>query len=393
MDQTTLGQRIAAKRKELGLTQSALGEQLGVSRQSIFKWESDAAIPEIDKLIALSRLFQVRLGWLLGVEEEPAPREEPTDFTPRERELLEQMSRQQTALPQWMRRLTIAAAACAAVSLVFSGIALWQSVQTKNRLDALTAQATEIQSYIQSILSYDTPLAKDFQYECTPALDLRSAQIHLDITPKAYREEEQWSLLVLRDGKTVANYECSYNGVYYQTDFSLEARNGYSFLLRAEDANGETRSQGLTCPVLERLEQGLEWPEGYTVTWKRAQLQNGFLQFTDLTLDIPLPWAFRNQANLWAQCDLVLSSGSGIELSRFDLMHRSAYSESINFSGADVSFTARSVVLPLTDLNTGDQLCLSLECKLNTGHLFRYNVETWDVTPEGISANRSEPRT
>ena len=62
----TIGQRVAQKRKELGLSQEALGDQLGVSRQSIYKWESDSALPEIDKLIALSRLFGVSVGWLLG---------------------------------------------------------------------------------------------------------------------------------------------------------------------------------------------------------------------------------------------------------------------------------------------------------------------------------------
>ena len=65
----TLGSRIAQKRKELGLSQEAMGEELGVSRQSIYKWESDAALPEIDKLIALSRRFGVSVGWLLGLEE------------------------------------------------------------------------------------------------------------------------------------------------------------------------------------------------------------------------------------------------------------------------------------------------------------------------------------
>ena len=62
----TIGQRIAYKRKELALSQEALGETLGVSRQSIYKWESDTALPEIDKLISLSRLFGVSVGWLLG---------------------------------------------------------------------------------------------------------------------------------------------------------------------------------------------------------------------------------------------------------------------------------------------------------------------------------------
>ena len=55
-----IGQRIAQKRKELGLSQEALGSKLGVSRQSIYKWEADSALPEVDKLIALSRLWRNR---------------------------------------------------------------------------------------------------------------------------------------------------------------------------------------------------------------------------------------------------------------------------------------------------------------------------------------------
>ena len=65
----TVGQRIMQKRKELGLSQETLGEQLGVSRQAIYKWESDATLPEIENLIALSRIFSVSVGWLLGEEE------------------------------------------------------------------------------------------------------------------------------------------------------------------------------------------------------------------------------------------------------------------------------------------------------------------------------------
>lgn len=65
----TIGQRIARERKRLGLSQEALGEALGVSRQAISKWEADASLPEIDKLIAMARCFGVTVGWLLGVEE------------------------------------------------------------------------------------------------------------------------------------------------------------------------------------------------------------------------------------------------------------------------------------------------------------------------------------
>lgn len=76
----TLGERIQELRKQKNLSQEALGEALGVSRQAISKWEGDAAIPEVDKLVALSRLFGVGVGALLGVEpEESGAPEELTD--------------------------------------------------------------------------------------------------------------------------------------------------------------------------------------------------------------------------------------------------------------------------------------------------------------------------
>ncbi len=67
----TLGQRIQELRRQAGLTQEQLGEALGVSRQAVSKWESDGGVPELDTLIAMSRLFHVTIGQLLGVEEAP----------------------------------------------------------------------------------------------------------------------------------------------------------------------------------------------------------------------------------------------------------------------------------------------------------------------------------
>ena len=69
----TLGQRIQAHRTALDLSQEALGEKLGVSRQAVSKWEADGAVPDTDKLIALSKLFGVSLNELLQVEEPPRP--------------------------------------------------------------------------------------------------------------------------------------------------------------------------------------------------------------------------------------------------------------------------------------------------------------------------------
>ncbi len=65
----TIGERIIKKRKELNLTQEALGNELNVSRQAVYKWESDGAIPDLDKMIQLSKMFDVSIEWLLGLSE------------------------------------------------------------------------------------------------------------------------------------------------------------------------------------------------------------------------------------------------------------------------------------------------------------------------------------
>ena len=72
----TLGQRIQGLRKQRGMSQEALGEVLNVSRQAVSKWEGDNGIPELDTLIAMSRLFDVTVGQLLGIEEPAAQKSE-----------------------------------------------------------------------------------------------------------------------------------------------------------------------------------------------------------------------------------------------------------------------------------------------------------------------------
>ena len=55
----TIGQRIAQKRKEENLSQEALGEQLGVSRQAVSKWENGTSDPTTGNLLALAKLYGV----------------------------------------------------------------------------------------------------------------------------------------------------------------------------------------------------------------------------------------------------------------------------------------------------------------------------------------------
>ncbi len=65
-----IAQRLAARRKQAGLSQEALAEQLGVSRQAVSKWERSESSPDTDNLIALARLYGVSLDDLLYVDDE-----------------------------------------------------------------------------------------------------------------------------------------------------------------------------------------------------------------------------------------------------------------------------------------------------------------------------------
>ena len=60
-----LGERIAEKRKEQGMTQAELAEQMLVTRQTVSRWEAGAALPDIEKIAQLARLLEVSCDYLL----------------------------------------------------------------------------------------------------------------------------------------------------------------------------------------------------------------------------------------------------------------------------------------------------------------------------------------
>ena len=63
-----LADKIMNLRKQQGMSQEELAHQLGISRQSVSKWESGASIPDLDKILKLSDLFGVSTDYLLKDE-------------------------------------------------------------------------------------------------------------------------------------------------------------------------------------------------------------------------------------------------------------------------------------------------------------------------------------
>ena len=65
MNEIKMGARIAALRRDRGLTQLDLAEKLGVTDRAVSKWETDGGYPDITLLPAIADLLGVSLDYLL----------------------------------------------------------------------------------------------------------------------------------------------------------------------------------------------------------------------------------------------------------------------------------------------------------------------------------------
>ena len=209
----TIGQRIAQKRRELSLSQEALGAELGVSRQAIYKWESDTAVPEIDKLIALSRRFGVSVGWLLGVEEPPRADDADAESAPEAGELTEDqlkmveeiVGRYTAALPEakkspwdkWSVRILFAICGLMVGCLVgishdvreFGG-QYGQLQSDITRVEStVNSQIGSISSQVESILKSQNELTADYGTELLSG-DLEKNQVTFSLraVPRTYTQ-------------------------------------------------------------------------------------------------------------------------------------------------------------------------------------------------------------
>lgn len=61
-------EKLKTLRKQAGRSQEKLAEKLGVSWQAAAKWETDTGIPDIDNIMAVSKLFDISIDKLLGNE-------------------------------------------------------------------------------------------------------------------------------------------------------------------------------------------------------------------------------------------------------------------------------------------------------------------------------------
>lgn len=212
----TIGQRIAQYRKALGLSQEALGEKLGVTRQSIYKWESDAALPEIEKLVTLSRLFGVSVGALLGVEEDTAPApEENGELSEAQLKMIEEITRRYIeALPKEASKKKHPILKALAILAILA--AAWKFYGKVEQMDQqyrlLTSQISDVRmtvenqidgisTRVENILKAQNALVAD-QETAIAATDLKNGLVTFSfrVVPKTFTADTLAYIEVTNEG-------------------------------------------------------------------------------------------------------------------------------------------------------------------------------------------------
>ena len=108
-----LADKIIDLRKKAGWSQEELAQQLGVSRQSVSKWEGAQSIPDIDKILQMSRIFGVSTDYLLKDEIELAAEEPAMENSPSLRRVsMEEASRYLTLSRENAPKMALATFLC-----------------------------------------------------------------------------------------------------------------------------------------------------------------------------------------------------------------------------------------------------------------------------------------
>lgn len=231
----TTGEKIAALRKEQGMSQEALGEKLGLSRQAVSKWEADQAVPTMDNLMELSKLFGIPVDTLLRPDAELVPKAEDTAEIPAENgsQSVKNVNR------KW-KIAAIAAAGLLCVSVVCSAVSLWRVIVMQNQIDQLRLQSGPSTIYYPQTDNENSDLADwSENIEVDPDHN-ENLLVTLSAVPKEMRDGET-AKFVVRSGDQ--SWECDAednNG--YSGKLSVPFVDTFSVYLTLTGTSGETRN-------------------------------------------------------------------------------------------------------------------------------------------------------
>lgn len=332
----TIGQRIAQERKKLNISQVGLATRLDVSRQAISKWESDAAIPEIDKLIALSRLFGVSVGWLLGVEDPAVSQAEA--LTEDHYKIIEELVKKYQTPPK--PHLTVfhylfALGASLLIFLFLYGttsrlekqILMYESNTTalsssiaalSKRLDALEAAPQALNTPGQLLAGYSLE-----PYPLAATKSGRRVKVSFSAVPHIWNIGDIGYICVSGPEEPF-RIKCDWDSGHLTAELILEIEDGYDLCFAVEHSDNSQEQQLLEHEIIENLAEAFTIP--IQVERGSAAYENGAVVLTGYTtrFDMPVIYELVKEGHAIAQCEYRLyrrpNNDSKVELLRADVL-------------------------------------------------------------------------
>lgn len=390
----TMGQRIAEERKKLGVSQEGLGEKLEVSRQAVSKWESDGAVPDVDKLIAMSKLFGVSVGWLLGVEEESDPAKEEGELTEKQLRMIEEIVKryqpEQTVVTQtvvkkesrWFKLLTVAGIAAAVILAVTALNKIQALPNYGNQLNSISNNYNNVQSQLGALSGQLEELAQGArlltEYECTASAikELAAVEVSFRATPRQWQEGDTGILVARLDGQEVAQAACSFSGSSCTAVLELQPADGYSYCFVQVHADG-SREQQLLEDVdyyCRNAARGVQIDGNIEINW--SETKNHDLEFDFCHGHLAPPPLMAAPKDLtWESAQLIFYK-NGEELKRYDLiLQENVYLEpTLSGPYLDTAFWIDGFVTALAE---EDRVSAVVQAKLSNGMTLDQEVAAW----------------
>ena len=385
MADTTLGQRIAEQRKALRLSREELGGLLEVTGHTVAKWETDAIIPDAANLSALSQLFEVSIGWLLGMEQ--APQKEAASQKVNRQLSETQLEQVEDLIRRYCEqfpprtgssgsRFSLLLAAIALVAALFA-LAHTRSQLTgyTRELDSLSKdnaalhlQLSELADKVALLeeLTQGTQLLSSYTIQASADGQGTGAIIAFDGIPARVRPDDRASLEVWLEGEKVLSQPCDHTDSTFTATVTLPAANGYSyrFLLLHPDGTAEQQLLAEEASVdayAIDISRGLQPDVSAELQW---ETKGSSIRFKACDLFL-LPPGLTAQGNvLWidAQLQVFLNDALQEKVSLQKYLSYLADTDGSNFLAGTVYPDIRQI-----SLKAGDYLELRLLAALNDG--------------------------
>jgi len=396
----TIGQRIAERRKLLGISQESLGEQMGVSRQAISKWEADGAIPEIDKLIALSKLFGVSVGWLLGTEDECEKTDSGQEvrLSDEQLKMVEQIVRRyQQAQPEQKRNpwTMVLCLSCAIVALVLSIVGLskidrqfsnhdYRLGDLINPYSAISAQLNNLSGQLDE-LAEGEELLSEFGAEFEVLPDWKTVRIEFRAVPKSMLTGDLAYLSLWQNGSEKYWVQCDWNGDGFVAEVDADYGEYDCYFVQCRGTNFQIQNVSdafselpqMLEPVCELMDCELNW-----------DAKSGILRLETFGVRVDAPEIIDREWGLeWTKLDLVVMR-NGEEVRRLDMRQICEVTVMEGTVGMTVSFgdslterryankthllleRSNPMEFRMLEVQSGDRIVLVVEGVLSNGYSF-----------------------